>query len=557
MRHGLGMFLMAAVSASIMLLSCSSYDGGKAQDIIEKDIAIQDDIAILYDMKPEDRLLMVNDKLYCGTAQTGPMGDAGAVEGKIDSVSQTGIIPEQNGQSNFGGIGCAYTQDYGDGFIMVLIGDEWFCFYEQPGSEKDEPPEESTELNIPWGFDAVSYQIYKSGALDSFIANGSEVDQCIIADLDMDGRDDILLSCSIPDSSDEKDIHSYGLNTLLLKGIGGGAYKLDAENQNTNYFSSYDGSAVLSAGEGWFKLTRGRGTAGGYVHSYFFEYDQKKEDWFLNTYYSNWYGYIEEGRSVMQTPDNFGSISFKDFDSSMARYLNKKEGIASEEEMSVDETDFKISVSTCYVTLKDKEKEYRINKVITEHIASMINEFRDLDTNVDILLQGGRTYETPQIICLEYRLNGAIDSDEMNYSGTNRKYITAMFDIEKARQITLSDLVDIETLYGIMKQEGVVYRSPDSDIIWKIFDDMEKEECIELLKSADHLQAALGAENTGIFSAIYEKSLCLYFQPEFIGMSSYSGEPMIYIPLEAILPEIKLNYWELPEKGLSHIEWKG
>lgn len=132
-----------------------------------------------------------------------------------------------------------------------------------------------------------------------------------------------------------------------------------------------------------------------------------------------------------------------------------------------------------------------------------------------------------------------------------------MFDIEKARQITLSDLVDIETLYGIMKQEGVVYRSPDSDIIWKIFDDMEKEECIELLKSADHLQAALGAENTGIFSAIYEKSLCLYFQPKFIGMSSYSGEPMIYIPLEAILPEIKLNYWELPEKGLSHIKWKG
>lgn len=454
-----------------------------------------------------------------GKADTGPMEDAVVVEADIEQLA---LLPAGN----------------------------------EEGKE-DEPSAKSTEQDTPRGFDAASYQLYKSGALDSFIGNGSEVDQCIIADLNMDGRDDVLLSCSIPDSNDVRDIHSYGLNTLILKGTGDGAYMLDAENQNANYCSSYDGSAMLSAGEGWFKLTRGRGTAGGYVYSYFFEYDQKKEDWFLNTYYSNWYGYIEEGRSVMQTQDNFGSISFKDFDSSMQGYLNEKEGAASEEELSVDEADFKISVTTSYIALEDKEKEYKINKMITAHIVLMINEFRALDTNVDILLQGGLTYETPQIICLEYRLNGTIDSDKMNYSGINRKYITAMFDIEKARQITLPDLVDIETLYDIMKQEGVVHRSLDSDAAWKAFDDMKKEECIELLKSADQLQMALGAENTGVFSAIYEKSLCLYFQPELIGMGPYCGDPMLYVPLEAILPEIKLNYWGLPEERISHIEWKG
>lgn len=477
MKHRLGMLLIAVVSVSYMLLSCSPDNGGKAQNIIEKKIAKQ---------------------VFAAATP------AGNEKGKEDDLSI-----------------------------------------------------KSTEKDIPWGFDEVSYQMYISGALDSFIAIGSEAEQCVIADLDMDGIDDALLSCSIPDSNDEEDIHSYGLNTLILKGTGGGEYQLDAENENANFCSSYDGSASLSAGEGWFKLTRARGTGGGYVYSYFFEYDQEKEDWFLDTYYNNWYGYTEEGRSVVQTPDNFGSISFKDFNISDGEYSEERESVASEEELTVVETDFNIRVNTCYVTLMDKKKENKINKMINDHIAAMIHKFRELDTNVDISLQGKLTYETPKIICIEYVLWGTIDGDEMNYSGINRKYITAMFDIEKARQITLSEIVDLEKLYGIMKQKGVVYGSSASNAAWKIFNDMKKEECIELLKTSDCLQTALGAENTGIFSAIYEKSLCVYFQPEFVGIGPYCEEPMIFVPLEDILSDIKLNYWELPEERISRIEWNG
>ena len=36
-------------------------------------------------VNPEERIIMINDKLYYGTLETGPMGDSGCVEGEITS----------------------------------------------------------------------------------------------------------------------------------------------------------------------------------------------------------------------------------------------------------------------------------------------------------------------------------------------------------------------------------------------------------------------------------------------------------------------------------------
>lgn len=80
-------------------------------------------------IKPEERVLMVNDRLYYGTSETGPMGDSGCVGGEIVSFLEKDKIPTENGQSNFGGIGNSFTKDDGDGRIMVFIEDEWFWFY--------------------------------------------------------------------------------------------------------------------------------------------------------------------------------------------------------------------------------------------------------------------------------------------------------------------------------------------------------------------------------------------------------------------------------------------
>jgi len=81
------------------------------------------------DVKPEDRILMVNDKLYYGTNETGPMGASDAVEGKILSTVNANQIPTKNGQSNFGEKGAFYTSDPDLGFVMVQINDEWYVFY--------------------------------------------------------------------------------------------------------------------------------------------------------------------------------------------------------------------------------------------------------------------------------------------------------------------------------------------------------------------------------------------------------------------------------------------
>lgn len=139
--------------------------------------------------------------------------------------------------------------------------------------------EQDDNTEIPYGFDNESFHLYKSSALSRFIPSGSEVDQCVIADLDMDGINDVLLSILIPESVDPDDIHSYQLNTLILKGIGNGDYRIVDENRNVNYFSSYDCSANITAGTGWFKFTRARGTAGGYEYNYLFKYNKKRSDW--------------------------------------------------------------------------------------------------------------------------------------------------------------------------------------------------------------------------------------------------------------------------------------
>lgn len=79
-----------------------------------------------------EMILKVNDTLYYGTGETGPMGDADCVEGQILSTVEEGTVPTENGSSNFGCVGNHYTFDSGDGFIMVFLDDEkWYCFYKE------------------------------------------------------------------------------------------------------------------------------------------------------------------------------------------------------------------------------------------------------------------------------------------------------------------------------------------------------------------------------------------------------------------------------------------
>lgn len=62
---------------------------------------------------------------------------------------------------------------------------------------------------------------------------------------------------------------------------------------------------------------------------------------------------------------------------------------------------------------------------------------------------------------------------------------------------------------------------------------------------------------TGIFCALHEKSICLYFQPKFFGMGPYCEEPKLYIPIENLLSSVKVPFWSNPSKASSHIAWQG
>ena len=128
-RYKIGMFTALLLLLALAVTGCSKKE--ETQEVA-----------------PEDRILMVNDTLYYGTTETGPMGDADSVEGKILSTTQGGEVPTENGQSNFGGVGNPYTYDDGNGGIMVFIDEEYFWFYKENAEEAggtDKEKEDSFE----------------------------------------------------------------------------------------------------------------------------------------------------------------------------------------------------------------------------------------------------------------------------------------------------------------------------------------------------------------------------------------------------------------------------
>ena len=83
-------------------------------------------------ISPEDRVLMTDDRLFYGTAETGPLGDSDVPRSEILSTTENGELPTENGQSNFGCVGNLYTTaNDEDTIIMVHIGEERYVFYDE------------------------------------------------------------------------------------------------------------------------------------------------------------------------------------------------------------------------------------------------------------------------------------------------------------------------------------------------------------------------------------------------------------------------------------------
>lgn len=72
--------------------------------------------------------LKVNGKLYYGTAEEGPMGDSGSVEGRIIGTVAEGETPTEDGYSNFGAVGGGYTYD-DNGSIQVFTPEGFWRYF--------------------------------------------------------------------------------------------------------------------------------------------------------------------------------------------------------------------------------------------------------------------------------------------------------------------------------------------------------------------------------------------------------------------------------------------
>ncbi len=107
----------------------------------------------------EDRMLLINGKLYHATQEIGPMGDSGCVGGTIESTVAIGETPQNEKESNFDCVGNPYTFDSGDGAIQVLLEDDnYYWFY----TDKKIEWKEATSLVITKG-DTGEQQTLKAG----------------------------------------------------------------------------------------------------------------------------------------------------------------------------------------------------------------------------------------------------------------------------------------------------------------------------------------------------------------------------------------------------------
>ena len=414
---------------------------------------------------------------------------------------------------------------------------------------------------VPWGFDQASYEVYKSGVLDPFIPPKSSVEQCELADLDLDGIDDILFCMSIPptEKPDDHTIYEYQMNSVILKGIGENAYEFKAENKLVNYHSYYDGDARIQAGDGWFRFARQRGTAGGYVYSYLFEYDAVREDWFLAEHYYNKYGYFANGLTMIETPAQFGIVTFEDYGKTEQDRLgvaeNERTVLFNLNECSVDMGHIKVSVSdgSWLSAFKDQEKGRRINELAVNDINYVIEQLSNKYQAADLSLSVGYSYSGPDIISLCYGLHGTIEDKEVH------RYFTTMIDIKEERRLRLTDIIDADKLNEIIETQGFSADMPAEDIkaAETIYFSLPEAERMELFESADDLKGVLNDGKNTVFCTVYEKSLCFYFQSNQAADYQIPEMQKWYIDIEDIRPAVKKNCWEHQSNAAVHIEWKG
>lgn len=413
---------------------------------------------------------------------------------------------------------------------------------------------QKSEINYSsQNYDATTPEPFNLNKFKKYIPEGYKIEQAISNDFDIDGIDDVLMIIS-PEKNTQNDKYTIDyLPLLLFKGYKDETYKLIKRNDNTidyDVFIEENEGTICSDKKGEFKIQISGLRAKWYETYYLFKYNEEKNNWYLDEYYSTVQGEYPYNICHISTSLNFGEVSFDDFRSDMNNYMYSLD----ENSIAIDEYNFKLDASYVKINLYNKEKQEKINALITEDINKLIEILKAQKIPINIRLHTEVMFQNPDIISLRYYISGTIDNNKLGST-----FFSTNIDINSEKRITLSDIIEPYKLAEIVKK-----------VDFKIYDDnnysnqienygIDFSESVDELESLftdfDKIENVFDKNNKHVYILIFEKFLCICLKPELSYYESTKGDyideygTLKYISKDEIKDYLKINLWEYESKA--------
>ncbi|MGL4107176.1 hypothetical protein [Clostridium sp. LP20] len=177
--------------------------------------------------------------------------------------------------------------------------------------------------------------------------------------------------------------------------------------------------------------------------------------------------------------------------------------------------------------LGDKDKEYRINKLIEDNALKII-DFYGKEKSIDIKIAYEVKLQNSETLSIVYSGVGNVP----NTAYPTNHFYTTNIDIVNGRVLKLSDLVQVdESLVSMLKSDAFILIS-DGGITKEVINNMYNNILLDSLKNADEIDKIGTIEQPDTFSYLTEDSLGIS-----IGVSHAAGD---HLEFEVDYNKIKL-----------------
>ncbi|MGG7177127.1 hypothetical protein ACQPU1_06035 [Clostridium paraputrificum] len=177
--------------------------------------------------------------------------------------------------------------------------------------------------------------------------------------------------------------------------------------------------------------------------------------------------------------------------------------------------------------LGDKDKEYRINKLIEDNALKII-DFYGKEKSIDIKIAYEVKLQNSETLSIVYSGVGNVP----NTAYPTNHFYTTNIDIVNGRVLKLSDLVQVdESLVSMLKSDAFILIN-DAGITKEVINNMYNNILLDSLKNADEIDKIGTIEQPDTFSYLTEDSLGIS-----IGVSHAAGD---HLEFEVDYNKIKL-----------------